>query len=614
MILKRLSVILLSLALSSFSVATAMPEKSGKTSRRQTSTAQRDWTNLDKVITDAIANRECPGAVVLVGHHGKVIYKKAYGHRSLEPRVEAMTLDTIFDMASLTKVVATTPSIMKLYQEGAFRLNDPVSKYIPEFGQNGKEDINIRQLLTHFSGLREDLDLKSPWSGLETARQMAYAEKPITPPGAVFRYSDINFEVLGFLIEKISGMPVDQFARKNVFEPLGMKITTFLPPATWRKRIAPTEYDENGQMLRGVVHDPTARRMGGVAGHAGLFSTADDLAKYAQALIDAEGPLADSKPAGSARRVASRRAQRVLSGLTVEKMATPQQPPMATSLRGLGWDIDSPFASNRGELFPLGSYGHTGFTGTSLWIDPFSQTYVILLTNAVHPHVGASVVSLRSKVANVVAQTLHVQEELAGSQPLLSITGYNEAASGSRRQGSRNGNVLTGIDALEASNFDQLKGPIKSGDVRQIGLLTNQNGVDSQGHRDIDVLNNVPGIKLAMLFSPEHGALGALDQPTVGDTQDPATGVHVYSVYGDSDAKRRPPVDLLKQLDAVVIDLQDAGVRFYTYESTMEYFLEAAAQTGTEVIVLDRPNPVTGSMVQGPIADPDKLNFVSNYM
>src|SRR5207248_1589157 len=219
----------------------------------------------------------------------------------------------IFDMASLTKVVATTPSIMQLYQEGAIRLNDPVSKYIPEFGPNGKDDINIRQLLTHFSGLREDLDLKSPWSGEETARQMASAEKPVTPPGAVFRYSDINFEVLGFLIEKISGMPLDQFAKKNVFEPLGMRTTTFLPPASWRRRIAPTEYDENGQMLRGVVHDPTARRMGGVAGHAGLFSTADDLSKYAQALIDAERPLADPKAESEGSSISSRKAQRFLS-------------------------------------------------------------------------------------------------------------------------------------------------------------------------------------------------------------------------------------------------------------------------------------------------------------
>src|SRR5215510_3964724 len=282
MILRPLLIALLALSITSL-CPVASAQKSGSESR----VSQYDWRNLDKVIANAIVNKECPGAVVLVGHHGKVVYKKAYGRRALEPRPEPMTLDTIFDVASLTKVTATTPSIMKLYQEGAIRLNDPVSKYIPEFAQNGKDDINIRQLLTHYSGLREDLDLKTQWSGKETAMRMAYAEKLVTPPGAVFRYSDINFEVLGSLIEKVSGVPLDQFAKRNVFEPLGMKTTTFLPPASWRKRIAPTEYDENGVMLRGVVHDPTARRMGGVAGHAGLFSTADDLAKYAQALIDA---------------------------------------------------------------------------------------------------------------------------------------------------------------------------------------------------------------------------------------------------------------------------------------------------------------------------------------
>ncbi|HEX6467442.1 MAG TPA: serine hydrolase, partial [Terriglobales bacterium] len=565
---------------------------------------------LDKTIEDAIADHQCPGAVVLIGHHGHVVYKKAYGQRSLEPTVERMTTDTIFDMASLTKVVATTPSVMKLFESGAIRLNDPVSKYLPEFAQNGKDDVNIRQLLTHYSGLAPDLDLKTPWSGEETAKQMAFSQTLVTPPGAVFRYSDINFETLGFLVEKISGMPLDEYAQRNVFQPLGMKTTTFRPPEKWRSRIAPTEYDEENHMLRGIVHDPTARRMGGVAGHAGLFSTADDLSKYAQALLDAAPSNVITRKAGSKTRGKAG----FLDALTMEKMTTPQQPPNATSLRGLGWDIDSPFSSNRGELFPLGSYGHTGFTGTSMWIDPYTQTYVILLTNAIHPHVGASVVSLRSKVANLVAETLHLGDEMANRRPLLNITGYNEAASGSRRAGTRNGNVLTGLDVLEGSNFQQLtQGPARNGDVRQIALLTNQTGVDGQGRRTIDVLNNVPGIKLAALFSPEHGAIGALDQPTIGDTQDPATGIHIYSIYGDTDEKRRPSPDLLKQFDAVVIDIQDAGVHFYTYESTMEYFLEAAAQSGTEIVVLDRPDPITGSMVQGPIADPDKLNFVANY-
>src|SRR5690348_10319839 len=380
--------------------------KSGAGSKSAGST---QFKPLDAVIEDAIEQQQCPGAVVLVGHHGKVVYKKAYGMRSLEPTRERMTLDTIFDIASMTKVVATTPSILRMLELGQIRLNDPVATYLPEFAQNGKQDVTIRQLLTHFSGLPEDLDLKVAWTGVETARQMAFASKLATPPGAMFRYSDINFEVLGFLVEQISKMALDKYADAFVFQPLGMRETRFLPPSAWRRRIAPTEYDENNQMLRGIVHDPTARRMGGVAGHAGLFSTAADLSKYAQALIDE----INAKPQRKA----------FLKALTVAKATRPQQPPDATSLRGLGWDIDSAFSSNRGELLPLGSLGHTGFTGTSMWIEPYTNTYVILLTNAVHPHVGHSVIALRGKVANVVATVLDLGKEIHDKNPLLTITG-----------------------------------------------------------------------------------------------------------------------------------------------------------------------------------------------
>ena len=557
------------------------------------------FKTLDAVIEDAIAQGQCPGAVVVVGHHGRVVYKKAYGMRSLEPTREAMTLDTIFDVASLTKVVATTPSVLRLLELGQIRLNDPVATYLPEFAQNGKQDVTIRQLLTHYSGLPEDLDLKTPWSGAETAEQMAMAAKLVTPPGATFRYSDINFEVLGFLVERLTKMPLDKYADAFVFQPLAMKETRFLPPPKWKRRIAPTEYDEQNQMLRGVVHDPTARRMGGVAGHAGLFSTAADLAKYAQALLDE----IDAKPL---RRP-------FLKALTVSKAARPQQPPDATSLRGLGWDIDSPFSSNRGELLPLGSFGHTGFTGTSMWIDPYTDTYVILLTNAVHPRVGHSVVALRSKVANVVVGALDLGKEIHDKNPLLAITGYNEAATGMRRMAYRNATVLTGIDVLEANHFDALKPAEEGASPRKIGILSNQTGIDSTGRRTIDVLNSVAGLKVTALFSPEHGAAGLLDTAQIGNTTDSATGIPVYSVYGDTDAKRRPDVEQLKQLDAVVIDIQDIGVRFWTYEATMGYFLEAAAQAGIEVVVLDRPNPITGAVVSGPLADGDKLFFTSYY-
>ena len=593
-----LAFLLVSLAVQTVSAAAAAKKPTGR-KKAAPPAAPVQFKTLDAVIEDAIEQGQCPGAVVVVGHHGRVVYKKAYGMRSLEPTREAMTLDTIFDVASLTKVVATTPSVLRLLELGQIRLNDPIATYLAEFAQNGKQDVTIRQLLTHFSGLPEDLDLKIPWSGAETAQQMAFASKLVTPPGATFRYSDINFEVLGFLVERVGKMPLDKYADAFVFQPLGMTETRFLPPPRWKRRIAPTEYDEQNQMLRGVVHDPTARRMGGVAGHAGLFSTAADLSKYAQALLDEINAKPLRKP--------------FLRALTVTKSARPQQPPDATSLRGLGWDIDSAFSSNRGELLPLGSFGHTGFTGTSMWIDPYTETYVILLTNAVHPHVGHSVVALRSKVANVVVGALDLGKEIHDKNPLLAITGYNEAATGSRRMAYRNATVLNGIDVLQASHFDALKPSAEGAAPRKIGVLTNQTGLDSTGRRTIDILNSVPGLKVAALFSPEHGALGLLDTTQVGNTTDTATGIPVYSVYGDTDAKKRPDVEQLKQLDAVVIDIQDIGVRFWTYEATMGYFLEAAAQAGIEVVVLDRPNPITGSVVSGPIADADKLFFTSYY-
>ena len=573
-------------------------------SRGKTSTAGKrvipQFKPLDVVIQDAIEQKQCPGAVVLVGHHGRVVYKKAYGMRSLEPTREPMTLDTIFDVASLTKVVATTPSVLRMLELGQIRLNDSVAIYLPEFAQNGKQYVTIRELMTHYSGLPEDLDLKTEWQGEETAQQMAFASNLVTPPGSVFRYSDINFEMLGFLVERISKMPLDKYADAFVFQPLGMKETRFLPPAKWRRRIAPTEYDEHGQMLRGVVPDPTARRMGGVAGHAGLFSTATDLSKYAQAWLDA----IHAKP----------QRRQFLKTLTTIKATRPQQPPDAISLRGLGWDIDTAFSSNRGELLPLGSFGHTGFTGTSIWIDPNTDTYVILLTNAVHPHVGHSVIALRSKVANVVATALDLGKEIHGKNPLLAITGYNEAEPGSRRMAYRNAHVLNGIDVLEATHFAALKPSADGAAPRRIGILTNQNGLDADGNRTIDILNAVPGLKLTALFAPEHGAVGQLDTTQVGNSTDAATGVPIYSVYGDTDAKRRPSIEQLKQLDAVVIDLQTAGVRFWTYQTAMGYFLEAAAQTGAEIVVLDRPNPITASMISGPIADADKRNYVTYYM
>jgi uncharacterized protein YbbC (DUF1343 family)/CubicO group peptidase (beta-lactamase class C family) len=544
-------------------------------------------TVLDTVVQDAIHAGQIPGAVVLVWHNGQVLYRKAFGYRALEPRRELMTVDTVFDLASLTKVVATTTAVMQLVEKGEVRLNDPVAKYIPEFSQNGKEDVTVRELLTHYSGLEPDLDLTHPWQGRDTAFSMAFAEKPVNPPGSRFLYSDINFITLGALVERVSKVELDKYCAQNIFTPLKMARTRFLPPATWVPKIAPTEYDEQNRMLRGVVHDPSARRMGGVAGEAGLFSTADDLSKFARALI-----------AGSS----------VLPSLLVEKMSTPQQPPAAHELRGFGWDIDSPFSTNRGELLPVGSFGHTGFTGTSLWIDPTTRTYIVLLTNAVHPRGKGSAVALRTKLATAVTAALALTPSEKEQARLKSITGYNEAQTAMRRVAGRNGSVQTGIDVLQRNNFDPVRAV--SG-KKKIGLLTNQTGLDSQGRRTIDVLAHADGISLDAIFNPEHGVTGTLDTTDVANTRDAATGVPVYSVYGATDAARRPSLDTLKLLDAIVIDVQDAGVRFYTYETTLGYFLEGAAKAGVEVFVLDRPDPITGSFVQGPMPDPGRESFVS---
>ncbi|PYV73185.1 MAG: hypothetical protein DMG96_23830 [Acidobacteria bacterium] len=539
---------------------------------------------LDSIIQTSIQNHEIPGAVLLVGHDGKVVYRKAFGNRSLEPTRSAMTVDTIFDIASLTKVVATTPAVMQLVEQGKIRLNDPVVKYIPEFGQNGKGDITVRDLLTHFSGLPPDLDLSHPWTGRDVGYSMAFGSTPISPPGTRFVYSDINFIVLAALVDRVSGIPFDSYCAQNIFTPLGMGHTRFRPPAEWQSQIAPTEYDERGQMLHGIVHDPSARRVGGVAGHAGVFSTADDLAKLAQALLD-----------GSS----------VLSRLAIAKMTTPQQPPTAPVLRGLGWDIDSPFSSNRGELLPVGSFGHTGFTGTSLWIDPTTRTYIILLTNAVHPRGKGSAISLRAKIATAVADAIPLTATEQESSRWKAITGYNEAMAAEHHLFGRNGAVLTGIDVLESQDFSALKG-------KRVGVLTNQTGLDSAGRRTIDVLAHAPGVQLLAIFSPEHGVTGEFDTTHVGNSRDAATQIPVYSVYGGTDAARRRPPDLLSKLDTVVVDLQDAGVRFYTYETSIGYFLEAGAKAGIAVTILDRPNPIGGAFVQGPMSEPGRENF-TNY-
>ncbi len=349
-----------------------------------------DKLNLvETVILQSMEDQEIPGAVVMVARKGKVVYRKVFGIRAVEPEREDLTFDTVFDMASITKVMVTATSIMMLVEEGKISLQDPLSKYIPKFGNRGKQNITILQLLTHYSGLRPDLDLDFEWEGYEKAIELACRERPDARPGEEFIYSDINFFMLGELVRVISGETLDEFARKRIFEPLGLRSTGYLPDPSLVPRIAPTEV-RDGILLRGQVHDPTTFRMGGVAGHAGLFSTAEDTLVWAQMILQG-GVYGET---------------RLLSPMSVLKMTTPQTPYGKGDWRGLGFDIETRFSSNRGDLFPVGSFGHTGFTGTSVWIDPYSETVLVLFTSRLYATREGSAVFLRRKVASLVAAAI----------------------------------------------------------------------------------------------------------------------------------------------------------------------------------------------------------------
>ena len=615
----RCSVSLLLLVLSVFACAGQPSGQPAKQAVQQRVVPDSRFSDIDRMVQQAIDEHAIPGAVVLILHHRQVVYRKAFGFRSIESGTEKhpvadrelMTLDTVFDLASLTKCIATTTAMMQLIDSGQVKLNDPVAAYLPEFARNGKQEITVRELMTHFSGLAPDLDLAHPWFGRKAAWQLVMDARPVDPPGTRFVYSDINFETLGFLVEKVTGQSLADYTQTHVFGPLGMQNTRFLPPDGWKPRIAPTQFDDDapaaeatpdatlGQMLRGTVHDPTARRMGGVAGHAGLFSTADDLALFAEDMLHDH---------------------RILSASAVAKMSTPQQPANAASLRGLGWDIDSPFASNRGDLLPVGSYGHTGFTGTSLWIDPVTDTAVILLASAVHPdghptHAGTSIVSLRTRLATAVVHSLDLTVTEQQALTLARITGYNDSLMASRRIAARNGHTLTGIDVLEADSFRELRqfaSQASPDHPIRIGLITNQSALDAEGRRTADVLAHAPGFTLVAIFSPEHGFLGQLDTTQIGNSRDLATGAPILSVYGATDQSRRPTEETLASLDLLVYDIQDAGVRYYTFETTLGYFIEAAATAHKRIVVLDRPNPLGGAFLEGPISDPGSESFV-NY-
>jgi uncharacterized protein YbbC (DUF1343 family)/CubicO group peptidase (beta-lactamase class C family) len=571
---------------------------------------------MDAVVERSVAGKETPGAVVLVGRKGRVAWRKAYGSRAVEPAREGMTAETIFDLASLTKVVATATCVMILVERGAVRLNDPLSRFIPEFKGEGRERVTIEHLLTHRAGFAPDFDLAEQWAGYDEAIKRLPTERLRSIPGSRFVYSDLGYVALGEVVRRASGLPLDEFARKNIYEPLGMRDTGFNPKVSSRARIAPTERrrgqesylgsrpdalarEEADRWLRGEVHDPTSFRMGGVAGHAGLFSTADDLAIYCQMMLNG----------GEYNGV------RILSPLGVAAMTRPRAVAEDGSARGLGWDVASSFSSNRGDLFTPGSFGHTGFTGTSIWIDPATETFVVFLSNRVHPDGKGDVTAVRGRVASIVASSItdasadreRAESARFASEVLASlarVTSANSAANATANvlPPPADAEVLTGIDVLERDGFKQLAG-------LRVGLVTNHTGRDRRGRQTIDVLREAQNVKLVALFSPEHGIRGGADEK-VSDTKDEKTGLPVYSLYGET---RRPKPEQLKDLDAVVYDIQDVGVRFYTYISTLGYVMEEAAKARVPVFVLDRPNPLGGVEVEGAVADADKLSFTAYH-
>jgi uncharacterized protein YbbC (DUF1343 family)/CubicO group peptidase (beta-lactamase class C family) len=568
---------------------------------------------IDAAVGESIARKETPGAVVLAGRRGRVVWRKAYGARAVAPQRETMTTDTIFDAASLTKVVATATSIMILVERGQVRLGDQLSRHLPELKEGGREQVTIEDLLTHRSGYAPDFDLREQWTGYDEAMKRLVIERlRNVAPGKRFLYSDIGYIALGEVVKRVSGEPLDVFARKNIFEPLRMRDTSFNPPAALRPRIAPTEQRraqaaylggkpdalgaDGDRWLRGEVHDPTAFRMSGVAGHAGLFSTADDLALYCQMILN-------GGTYGGAR---------ILSPLGVATMTRPRAVAVDGAARALGWDVASSFSSNRGDLFPLGSFGHTGFTGTSLWLDPASEMFVVFLSNRVHPDGKGDVGELRGRVASIVASSLtdvateqaQVESARFASETLMSLAHLNAThnATAAAPVLPFDADVLNGIDVLERDGFRQLAG-------LRVGLVTNHTGRDRRGRQTIDVLREAANVKLVALFAPEHGIRGLLDDK-VSDAKDEKTGLPIYSLYGET---RRPKPEQLRELDALVFDIQDVGVRFYTYISTLGHVMEEAARARLPVYVLDRPNPIRGNEAEGPVADADKLAFTSYH-
>ncbi|MGM9485528.1 serine hydrolase domain-containing protein [Roseateles sp. NT4] len=354
--------------------------------------APQPLAEADAAVERFIAQGQLPGAAVWIERVGHGSHHRAYGQRAVDPQPEPLDETTVFDAASLTKPVVTATLVQLLRERGQLDVEAPLQRYLPGCGGEAKAAITLRQLLTHSSGLPSGLPRNGAgdWAGKDDALRIACELTLAALPGTQFRYSDVNFILLGLIVERVAGLPLEQFADQSLFQPLSMKDSGYLPLRRMSAaRIAPTERMADGQVLRGEVHDPTARKMGGVAGHAGLFTTTADLARFARMLL-AGGVAADGR--------------RLLSAESVALLTTPQSPPDIAEKRSLGWDIASPYARPRGSLYPPTSFGHTGFTGCAFWLDPGSHSFFVLLSNRVHPTAGTNVLPMYGELGTLAAR------------------------------------------------------------------------------------------------------------------------------------------------------------------------------------------------------------------
>jgi uncharacterized protein YbbC (DUF1343 family)/CubicO group peptidase (beta-lactamase class C family) len=539
---------------------------------------------VDEAARDAVASGDIPGVVVLVGRGDRILYERAFGSRALVPEPRPMTTDTIFDVASLTKPFGTTLAVLSLVERGAVKLDAPLGRYLREFKHPAFAAVTIRGLLTHSAGLPAipPSGPVTPFPGYAKALARMSLDYP---PGTAFQYSDTGFILLGEVARRVSGDGLDRYLERKVFRPLKLADTTFHPGEAVLDRVAPTEF-RLGHLLVGEVHDPRARALGGVAGHAGLFSTAADLARICRALL-AGGVLEGA---------------RVLRPETVRTMWA--RAPDGLGTRTLGWDMSSAFSRTMAPFFPAASVGHTGFTGTSVWIDPASRAYVIVLTNRVHPNGGgaARIRELRARVTAAVGAALFQSPPaVAATQPGPAADGpAPPPEAGARVAGT--GTVRSGLDVLAGDDFAMLRD-------QSIGLVTNQTGIDARGRRGIDLIAAAPGVRLQAIFSPEHGISGLVDRE-VAHARDAATGRPIWSLYG---SVKRPTPEMLRGVSMLVFDVQDVGVRFYTYLTTLVYVMEEAARQRIPLVVLDRPNPLTGLVVEGPLMDGDLESFTAPH-